>query len=116
MENFITYRQEGDYLVPNIKFPDLTVTGKYANLRKQYLMNHKKALFSHLLMEETLVEHCNGIGEKAQQMEDDLVEQMAKTEGLTEELKATDQMKWVGLMNAILQAAEEIVLTNLIYT
>ncbi|MEE1136871.1 MAG: TnpV protein [Acutalibacteraceae bacterium] len=115
----ITYRQVGDYKIPNITLPkeEMNVTlGKYATMRKKYLMNHKRVLFNILLTKGELTKHLSETEQQAQKMLEQLTEQMMKAEGVTEALKETDQMRWVQLMNNIKQAAEETVLKELIYS
>lgn len=88
---------------------------KFATARKWYLRTHKDGIYTGMLLTGTLEPHLAEIGESAQTMFDRLVEQMKKAEGVTEQLKATDQMEWVGWMNSIHSRAEEIVLSELVY-
>ena len=115
----LTYSKHGDYYLPNLIIPDQPEEvhlGKYAILRKEYLMNQRRVLFTNLLTSGKLTAHLLEIEEQARSRMEQIVTAMAKAEGVTEELKATDQMKWVGLMNNIRQAAEETVLKELIYS
>ena len=113
----ITYRQMGDYQLPELTLTaDQPNIGKYGRMRKAYLKNHKKAYYSTLILTGKLMEHLAEIEQTAQQQVEELTKQMAQKAGLTEEMKATDQMKWVGLMNNIRQAAEELILNDLIYS
>ncbi|MFQ6942898.1 MAG: TnpV protein [Clostridia bacterium] len=89
--------------------------GKYSLMRYNYLKNHKNYELTNLVMNKKLTEHLTQIQEQASKRVQKLVEEMKKQEGITEELKAQDQMKWVGLMNNIQQTAEEIVANELIY-
>ena len=113
----LTYRQEGDYLIPNLALkekPVLTL-GKYAYLRREYLKQHNKVLYIDLLTSEKLDAHLWDIEQTALERLEIMTAKMAVSEGVTEELKARDMMKWVGLMNAIRSAAEETILEELVY-
>lgn len=115
----IQYRQVGDYNIPNLILPpeEANITlGKWGMLHKDYLLKHKKVLFATLLAEAKLYHHCAEIENQARVMFDTLVEQMKKAEGVTEQLKEENQMKWVCRMNNIKQRATEIVNNKLIYT
>ncbi|WP_330573014.1 TnpV protein [Enterocloster clostridioformis] len=114
----LTYEKNGDYLIPMLQMdeqPEGTLT-KYGLMRKNYLQEHKKGIYTGLLLKGKLKEHLLTIQEQAEQRMELLTAQMAKAEGVTEELKAADQMKWVGMMNSIRHSAEEIVLKELIYS
>lgn len=113
----ITYEKCGDYLIPNL-IPDLEPEGelrKFGLMRRFYLENHKRGIYSGLLLSGELKKHLLMIQEQAEERFDWLVEQMAKQEGVTEQLKAQDQMLWVRRMNNIRNAAEKIVLNEIIY-
>ena len=84
-------------------------------MRKTYLKEHRPAIYSLYILEDRLVEHLNAVDDEAQERMDILVCQMMKRQGITEETKACDQMAWVGTVNNIRNAAEEIVLKELIY-
>ncbi len=90
--------------------------GKYALLRKQYLKDHRKILFVNLLTTGKLNEHLTEIEQTAMSRMEHLTAQMAAEQGVTEQMKSADQMKWVALMNNIRQSAEETILTDLIYS
>ncbi|MCQ2485534.1 MAG: TnpV protein [Clostridia bacterium] len=118
MKQEITYTKKGDYLIPDLILPptkDYPPLGKYGRLRKSYLMEHRKALFTHLTMGNELQEHLYQINQQAFEMMESIVKAMAKEQGVTEQLKAEDQMKWVQMMNNIRNSAEEIVLNELVY-
>lgn len=83
--------------------------------RNAYLREHRPALYAHLVLSETLYEHCAEIEQAARSRLDLMMPELAKSAGATEELKATDPMKWVGLMNSCKAQAEEIVKYELIY-
>ena len=113
--NKLTYTQKGDYLIPDLEAPEAPRIGKYGTMRHQYLRNHHRGIFDGMLLKGTLNGHLEEIDRQANEMMERLTSQMAKTQGVTEQLKATDQMAWVGRMNAIKAQAEEIVLHDLIY-
>ena len=114
----ITYTRQGDYNLPNLLPPqeEPVPHGKYALLRKKFLKEHRRVTYTNLLTSGRLSSHLAEIQQTAQRRMEEIVTQMAKAEGVTEELKASDQMKWVGLMNNIQNAAEEMVLAELIYS
>ena len=84
-------------------------------LRKQFLKEHRSARYQYLLLTGKLNEHLNQTDQEARKQVEMLMKQMAEKKGATEELKAQDQMKWVGLMNNIKVSAEEIILKNMVY-
>lgn len=114
----ITYTRQGDYNLPNLTLPEQPQVelGMYAHLRRRFLKNHHKILYYNLLTRCRLIEHLADIEQQAFDMEDRLVRQMAEQQGITELLKAQDQMLWVAKMNNIRNAAKEIVCNELIYT
>ena len=89
--------------------------GKYGMLRRTYLKEHHLAIYSLYMMEDRLKEHLNMVDDEAQERMEILVSQMMDKQGITEELKARDQMTWVGAVNNIRNVAEEIVLKELVY-
>ena len=118
-KNSISYRNVGDYNIPNLVLPpeEANITlGKWGMLYKNYLLNHEKVVFSTLLAEGKLYQHCAEIENQARNMLDTLVEQMKVSGGVTEHLKEQDQLEWVQRMNNIQQRANEIVFNELIYT
>ena len=113
----LTYEKCGDYLMPNLipdPEPEEALT-KYGLMRRNYLKEHRRGVYSGLLMTGELKEHCLEIQRQVEERMDFLVEQMAKTEGVDEALKASDQMKWVRRMNNIRIRVEEIVLKEIVY-
>lgn len=114
----LTYRKEGDYNLPNLLPPQETEVhlGKYALMRRRFLKENRRVTYTNLLTSGKLNSHLMEIEQTALTRLEQMVPQMAKTEGVTEELKATDQMKWVGLMNNIRHSAEEAILSELIYS
>lgn len=112
-----TYRQVGDYFIPNLILPDTGdyQIGKYGRMRRTYLKEHRKVLYTILVTEGKLFEHLAEIDQSCDERMESIVSAMAKQEGVTEELKAVDSMEWVRRMNSIRSRAEEIVLTELVY-
>lgn len=112
----ITYTQAGDYLIPNLTLPETPAfsLGKYGMMLKSYLKNHRKITYSTMLLDGTLMDYLHKAEQAAQERIDQIVAELARQEGVTEELKATDQMRWVGLMNNFQAQAEEIVLEEII--
>lgn len=88
---------------------------RFATARHRYLRAHKKGIYAGMLLDGVLEEHLEEIGKSAQLMFDRIVEQMKAAEGVTEQLKADDQMEWVGRINSIRSRAEEVVLSELVY-
>lgn len=122
MERFITdertginYELIGDYYLPMLKAPECPPIGRYGKLRHRYLKQNRRILYSQLLTSGKLGIHLAEIDSSANDMMKLLVKQMAKAQGVTEQLKADDMLKWVGLMNNIRASAEENVLNDLIY-
>ena len=114
----ITYRQVNDYMIPDLTLPPEESTirlGKWGMLHKDYLQKHTPTLFFTLLTQGTLYQHCAQIDTQAQQMFNTLVEQMMKTENITENLKAQNQLEWVRRKNSIDYRATEIITKELIY-
>ena len=99
----IQYHKSGDYYLPNLVFEDTEVQpiGKYGRMRKCYLKEHRPVLYSNLLLSGKLVEHLAEIDGVCEERMELLTRQMTKQEGVTEALKATDQMEWVRRMNSI---------------
>ena len=112
-----TYRQVGDYFIPNLVLPDDSnyQIGKYGRFRRSYLKEHRKILYPHYMMEGTLFKHLSEIDQACNERMETIVSAMAKQEGVTEALKAADQMEWVRRMNNIRNRAEEIILHELVY-
>ena len=117
-ENGIGYTLgEDDLYYPDLYLPEETEypIGKYGMLRKTYLKEHRKGLYLELVLAGKLNEHLHLIDEECNQMMDRLVEQMKERQGVTEELKMQDQMAWVGRMNNILIATEEVIILSMVY-
>lgn len=113
-----TYTRFGDYLLPDlvIEESEQQSVGKYGRMRKRYLKDHRPVLYSNLLTAGKLCWHLAEIDRSCEERMALLTRQMTKQEGVTEGLKAVDQMGWVRRMNSIRSRAEEIVLQDLIYS
>lgn len=110
-----TYRQEGDYLLPNIEVPESPQIGIWGQRRSQYLRTNKKVLYTTILMDGTLIGHLEEVDQSANEMFDLLLAQLKAQDGVTEVLKASNQLEWVQRMNSIRNRAAEIVYKELIY-
>lgn len=107
----MSYTLHGDYYLPDLVLREEEPTyGKYGMLRKQFLKEHRSARYQYMLLTGKLNEHLNQIDQEVREQVETLMEQMIEKQGVTEELKAQDQMKWVRLMNNIKASAEEIIL------
>ncbi len=112
----ISYRQEGDYQIPNLILKPQVTLGKYGSLRKRFLKEYRPVLYNRLLLSEQLFDHCAEIESAAEEMLDLLVTKLAEWNGVTEQLKAENQMEWVRQMNLCRSQADEVVLSDLIYS
>lgn len=110
-----TYRQEGEYFLPNLTVPESVSIGIWGQRRKRYLREHRKALYTAMLLSDKLNDHLTEIDQQAEKMFPQLVKQMAGQEDITEQLKADHQMEWIGFMNDIRNRAIEIINTDVIY-
>jgi hypothetical protein len=117
METGISYKRHGDYYFLDMALPPQkgVQLNRYGRARLRYLKEHKRVLYVNLLTSGKLNEHLSEIQDKALGRFDEVVENMKAVRGITEELKAQDQMAWVGAMNNIRNCAEEIVLREIIY-
>ncbi len=104
-----TYHQEGDYLIPDLVPPPSPHIGMWGRRRKDYLLKNRELIFTDMLLGGKLNAHLEEVDRQAEEMLFRLVDQMARAEGITEQLKAADQMAWVGAMNNIRARAEEVV-------
>lgn len=115
----LTYTKNGDYLIPDLTLSetpeDTRPLGKYGRLRRSYLQEHRPGLYSRLVLLEKLFPHLREIDETANRRLEQMMPELMQQAGVTEELKARDQMKWVGLMNNLKAQAEEIILSELVY-
>ena len=111
-----TYRQVGDYFIPDIELPERNYEiGKYGRMRHRYLKEHHKIQYTTMILNGTLYDHLEEIDRICNERMETMVATMKKQQGITEELKARDQLAWVGAMNNIRNAAEEIILRELVY-
>ncbi|MBR3603123.1 MAG: TnpV protein [Elusimicrobiaceae bacterium] len=111
------YKQIGDQFYPELKLPEQTdyQIGKYGNLHLTFLKSHRRGTYTTLLTEGRLNEHLHAIDEQAATLLETEITQRAERNGVTEELKAIDQMRWVQEMNNIRTCAEEFVLREVVY-
>ena len=114
----MTYTRNGDYLIPDLSLTaaELKPLGKYGRLRKDYLKEHRPILWNRMILSETLYSHLREIDETANRRLEQMMPEMMKSAGVTESLKASDQMKWVQTMNSLKAQAEEVILSELIYS
>ena len=112
----IEYKQNGDYLIPDVTLNETKPIGRYGRMRKQFLKENRPILYSRMLLSETLYPHLLEIEETMERRMEELIPKLAETAGATEKLKAADPMKWVGLMNNCKAQAEEILLSELVYS
>lgn len=114
--NNMEYVLVGDYYIPDLKLPnEERPIGKYGRMHRKYLKEHNPMMFNDLVLEGQLWTYLADLNEQAQERLSLFVEQMKAAEGVTEELKAADQMAWVRAMNSIRNRAEEIVLKEIVY-
>ena len=113
----IEYIRQGDYYIPNLVLPKQKQIhfNKYGRMRLNYLKEHKKAEYTILFMENTLIDHLEEIQEIATKKVNQIIEDLKAKSNLTEDMKNTDMLYWVGTMNSIKNQAEEIVLKEIIY-
>ncbi len=113
----IQYHKSGDYYLPNLVLEDTEAKpiGKYGRMRKRYLKEHRPVLYTNLLLSGELFQHLEEIDKTCEEHMELLTRQMAIREGVTEQLKAANQIEWVRRMNSIQNRAEEIVLHELVY-
>ena len=111
-------KEEGDYPIPDLKLSDTTEyqIGKYGRMKRRFLEENHRGIYSHMILSENLWKHLAEIDEECNEMMDRLVGQMAKKEGVTEQLKSDDWLCWLQKINSIRSRAEEVVLHDLIYS
>ena len=112
----LTYTKVGDYLFPNISLPQQSMKplNKYGRMRKKFLMEHQPLIFQTMLLNGTLDTHLQEISETAEKRLEQMMQELMKTENVTEELKASDPMRWTALMNSLKAQAEEVLLAELV--
>ena len=108
------YQQNGDYLLPNFEVPECLKVGVWGERRRKYLREHQKALYTAMMLSDTLNVHLDEVDRTATEMYNRLTAQLAEQEGITEQLKATNQLDWVRRMNNIRNRVAEIVRKELI--
>ena len=112
----IDYIPVGDFYIPNLELPqESRPIGKWGRMHRRYLETYHPIRYNQLVLSGTLWTYLADLNEQAQARMERMMEQMKTAEGVTENLKAADPMKWVGLMNALKAQAEEIILSELIY-
>ena len=113
----LEYIKTGDYYIPTLmanKEPEEALT-KYGLMRREFLKEHRRGIYTGMMLEGTLKEHCLTMQQQAEERMDVLIKQMSREQGVDEKLKALDQMKWVRMMNIIRASAEEMVCNEIIY-
>lgn len=111
----ITYRTVNDVQIPNLSLPETEPIGRYGRMRQRYLKEHRPVLWNQLVLTGALYEHLHEMETAAQSRIDLMLPKLAASTGATEALKASDPLRWTGLMNACKAQAEEVVLSELIY-
>ena len=114
----LTYTMNGDYLLPNLTLPQqpTMLLNKYGRMRKTYLKENRPVLWNRMLLNGTLDSHLQEISEAASRRLSQMMQEMAAAQGVTEELKASDPMGWTQQMNSLKAQAEEVILTELVYS
>lgn len=114
----LTYTVAGDYFIPNIGLKEAATEniGKYGRMREKYLQEHRPGLYNRLVLSEKLQAHLLEIEDAARNRLETLLPKLAEVAGATEELKAADPLRWVGLMNTCKAQAEEVIFNELIYS
>lgn len=110
-----TYHQKGDYLIPNLVPPEAAPVGIWGQRRRKYLREYRNPIYTALFLSGELDTHLTEIDQQAEEMFSQLVKQMVQQEGITEQLKAENQMEWVKQMNSIRNRVEEVIYSTLIY-
>lgn len=113
----ITYTNHEGFCLPNLTLPrkEDASFGRYGRLRLKYLKDHRRVLYINLLTAGELAQHLSEVDQQAQEMLELLVRQMAQEQGITEQMKTEDQMAWVGAMNNVRSAAEEVVMREVVF-
>lgn len=113
--NGLWYERCGDYYLPCLALDEEKPVGVWGERYRRYLKEHRRGIYDEMLLNGTLDDHVAEIDRQAEEMFERLTAEMAKRDGITEQLKASDQMAWVGAMNRVRSIAEEAVLNDLIY-
>ena len=114
-KNGLKYELVGDHYYPCLAAPESPKVGRFGMMYHDYLRNNKRVTYSGLMLSGKLKEHIEDIDRQAEEMFSQLVDRMKQAEGISEELKATDQLKWVGMMNSIRNRAEDIVKSEVVF-
>ena len=114
-KNGIHYTLHGDYYLPDLEVDSGYSLGKYGMARMDYLKEHRPGLYTRLLLSGRLYDYLHQADVQAQHLLDTMIPQMAKEAGATEQMKMTDQLRWVGMMNAIKNHVEEIIWSEIVY-
>ena len=114
----LSYIKNGDYLIPNLSLSqqEQQPLGKYGRMRKQYLQEHRPVLWNTMILSETLYPHLREVDQTANRRMEQMMEELKKSAGVTEELKASNPVMWVGMMNNLHAQAEEVILRELIFS
>ena len=112
----LNYMKTGDYSIPNLKLREIPEIGMYGRMRRNYLKQYRPVLYNRLLLTEKLYLHLAEIDQTANRRLGQLMDELKRSSGVTEELKSTNPMKWTGLMNTLKSQAEELILSELIYS
>ena len=114
----LTYMRNGDYQIPDLKLSEQTAEpiGKYGRMRKKYLRENRPVLWNQLILSEKLYPHLREIDKTANSWLETMMQSLMKAAGITEDLKASDPLRWVGLMNNCKAQAEEMILSDLIFS
>ncbi|MBR5679960.1 MAG: TnpV protein [Clostridia bacterium] len=112
----IEYTKNGEYQIPDVTLNEMRPIGRYGRMRKKFLKENRPILYNRMLLSETLYPHLNEIEETMERRMEEMIPKLAETAGATEALKAADPMKWVGLMNTCKAQAEEILLSELVFS
>lgn len=111
----LTYTRHEDYYLPDLEAPEAPRIGKFGTIRHDYLRTWHRGIFDAMLLKGTLNAHLEEIDRQANEMLELLIRQLSEREGVTEQLKADNQMEWIRHMNSIMDAALEVVKHDLIY-
>ena len=114
----LSYIKNGDYLIPNLSLSqqEKQPLGKYGRMRKQYLQEHRPVLWNTMILSEKLYPHLWEVDQTANRRMEQMMEELKKSAGVTEELKASNPVMWVGMMNNLHAQAEEVILQELIFS
>ena len=116
MKTELTYTTVGEYSLPNLKLSGTEKIGKYGRMRREYLKTHRPILYNRLLLSEKLYKHLSKIERTAQERTERIMNELMKQNGVTEKMKEENPMLWVQMMNNLKAQAEEVILTELIYS